>query len=500
MTHAQSLVLITTDCLRADHVGFLGYPRPTTPFLDSLAKESIVFSNAVVAGSPTYYSFPAILASRYPLGLGRDVIGLAPEELTLATALQRAGYATAAFCAGNPYLSEEFGYDQGFDTFRDFLDVHPLLLSERGNTKNNFSWRNWLNSSVGKISRRWKPFATAYDEVYFQYCQHLATPKAGSWEALRRFPSANLLVDQARAWLASVGRKPFFLWLHFMDPHSPYYPNQEALAKLGDLETTPSRARYLNSYWNRSDLSPGRLNRHREGIVELYDAGIRWVDAQIARLIDTLRRFHQWDSCVLAFTADHGEEFLDHQGRYHLPSKLTEEIIRVPLLVRMPGHSSKLFEAPFSLLHLSPTLLDALDLQVPTEFQGRSLWRQLQDGTHDSDAVCITESVGSCTNPFRAQSRLGPRVLSLRGRRYKLLIDFERASEQLFDLEADPGEHFPMPADTEKPTRRRLLELAREHLARPLPPQYPRLRLRSRLRYLPIKSAQTAAEFASACG
>src|ERR1700761_7673440 len=76
----KSLVLITVDCLRADHCGFHGYPRPTTPFLDPLAGESIVFSKAVVAGAPTYYSLPGILASRMPLSLGRDVVGLAPGE------------------------------------------------------------------------------------------------------------------------------------------------------------------------------------------------------------------------------------------------------------------------------------------------------------------------------------------------------------------------------------------------------------------------------------
>jgi arylsulfatase A-like enzyme len=84
----NSLVLITVDCLRADHVGFLGYERLTTPFLDSLAPHSVVFSNAIVSGAPTYFSFPAIMASRHPLALGRDVIGIAPGETTLAKVLQ----------------------------------------------------------------------------------------------------------------------------------------------------------------------------------------------------------------------------------------------------------------------------------------------------------------------------------------------------------------------------------------------------------------------------
>ena len=118
------------DCFRADHAGFLGYPRPTTPFLDSFATGSLTFSNAIVAGAPTYFSFPAVMASRYPLGLGRDVVGLAPGEPTIATVLNDAGHATAAFLAANPYLSPRFGYDAGFSVFRDFLDSDAAPVSE----------------------------------------------------------------------------------------------------------------------------------------------------------------------------------------------------------------------------------------------------------------------------------------------------------------------------------------------------------------------------------
>ena len=107
----KSILLVTVDCLRADHVGFMGYSRPTTPFLDSLADDSFVFPAAIVAGAPTYYSLPAVLASRYPLALGRDVLGLAPAEPTLATVFKQAGYATAAFTAANPYISARFAAD-----------------------------------------------------------------------------------------------------------------------------------------------------------------------------------------------------------------------------------------------------------------------------------------------------------------------------------------------------------------------------------------------------
>src|SRR5256885_11625182 len=102
MSAQKSIVLVTVDCLRADHVGFMGYERPTTPFLDSLAAGSFVVPAAIVAGAPTYYSFPAILGSRHSLALGRDVLALAPGESSLASILKQAGYATAAISAANP--------------------------------------------------------------------------------------------------------------------------------------------------------------------------------------------------------------------------------------------------------------------------------------------------------------------------------------------------------------------------------------------------------------
>src|ERR1700692_1859034 len=137
MAVRKSTILVTVDCLRADHCGFMGYPRPTTQFLDGLASESFIFPAAIVSGVPTYYSFPAILASRYPLALGREVLGLAPEEKNLASVLKEHGYATAFFGAGNPYLSARFGYDFGFETFRDFLDddLTPLSCPDRSGTK-----------------------------------------------------------------------------------------------------------------------------------------------------------------------------------------------------------------------------------------------------------------------------------------------------------------------------------------------------------------------------
>lgn len=479
MTSPLSLVLVTVDCLRADHVGFGGYPRPTTPFLDSLARESLVFPAAIVAGTPTYYSLPAILASRYPLALGRAVIGLAPGEPTLASVLRAAGYATAAFCAGNPYLSHHFGYDAGFHTFRDFLDSADDLAGEpRTTSPNRLCTR--LNRGLTGLCGHLGPVRSLYNELYFQYCQRVASPES-SPSKLRRFPSAETIVDHAQDWLAGV-TGPFFLWLHLMDPHSPYCPPAQALQAMGHRFDS-FQMRYMNSCWNREGLSPQRIQRYRDPIIALYDAGIRWVDTQLARLTEVLRRFGLWDDCAFVVTADHGEQFLDHGGRYH-PPRLNEELIRVPLLLRAPGAAhAALPPEPFSLLHLAPTLLDMLGVPIPREFCGRSHWPEVKGGKSWSGQAVI-ECVAGCTNPFHSQKRLGPRILAIRESRHKLVMDFGARREDLFDLEADAAELHPLPDHAERAIRRRLLERARQHLAEAAATANSPLRLAADLRDL----------------
>ena len=481
----RSLVLITVDCLRADHCGWYGYSRPTTPFLDSLASESFVVPAAIVAGAPTYYSLPTILASRMPLALGRDVIGLAPGESTLATVLRESGYATGAFSAANPYISSRFGYDQGFEVFHDFLDfgTQSAQSTVDPQTASGDAVRGKLNRSIKGIAgalglRRF------YNELYFQYCMSVAPP-AVSMDVLQRFPAADILVDHAQSWLKSVGQRPFFLWLHLMDPHSPYYPPNEAFRELTGRDIEPGRARHLNAYWNRTDVGPSNLSRKRDEIVQLYDAGIRWADRQTARLVDSLRHTHLWDDCVFALTADHGEEFLEHGGRYHAPVRLTEEIVHVPLLIRIPGQRAvKVPASPMSHLHLAPTLLEMIGVPVPSAFQGRSLWPNLQRGIAWDDAA-IMEFAYGCTNPFHAESRSASRLLGVRDARFKLVIRTEPgAVEEVYDLEADPGETHPAAAELAIETRKRLLRAAREHLEKTISARDPMLRLQARLRDL----------------
>jgi len=460
MSAPRSLILITVDCLRADHVGFMGYTRPTTPFVESLAADSVIFNNAIAAGAPTYYSFPAIMASRHPLGMGRDVIGLSPDdEPTLATALNQVGYATAAFVAGNPYITHRDGYTEGLDSFQDFLDDDNDEYQE----KNNSSTRSRVNQLLRRASNS-LGVSSFYEELHFRYSQKLVERSPRTFAQLRRFPSADVIISHASEWLEQRHDSPFFLWLHLMDPHGPYYPPQEALDLMGHGEMTSIRARYLNSCWNRASLSIERCQDIRGEVMSLYDSGIRWVDEQIGALAKRLQSLGMWNDCVFVVTADHGEEFLEHGGRMHTPPSVTEELVHVPLLLRVPSIDRQRINSPFSLLNLAPTLLDCLRVPVPVEFKGRSYWQKIRAGQDWNDEI-IVECIAGCRNPARKKDRQGTRVMAVREARYKLVLDFSNRSEQLFDLQNDPEELSPLPRGTEKTARSRLLERARKHIA-----------------------------------
>ena len=475
----RSLILVTVDCLRADHVGFLGYSRPVTPFLDSLASNTIVFSNALVAGAPTYFSFPAIIASRYPLALGRDVLGIAPGEPTIAAALHQAGYATAAFLAGNPYLNVRSGYHQSFDTFRDFLDS---ALPGDSITSNGAKGRlSKINIQLEGASRQHRLTSQAYDELYFWYCQWRTARENLSMDSLRRYPAADVIVDQARSWLSSLGDEPFFLWIHLMDPHHPYYPPREALAAVGASEMTSRRARFLNSVWNR-DVSTGRLQRYREEIVSLYDAGVYWADKQISRLVHTLQQFRRWDDTVFVVTADHGEQFLEDGLRYHSPTNLRQQLIHVPLLLRAPEPAKpRRFTQPFSLIHLAPTLLHAVGAEIPESFQGRSRWDEILTGELPNEPA-VSECLEGCNNPYQVADRMRHRLVTVRSGDHKLVLNFNKRTDCMYDLKNDPEERSPIPIGSLPQERVRLLQAARTHLHKTPREQHADLRLRALLR------------------
>jgi arylsulfatase A-like enzyme len=181
-------------------------------------------------------------------------------------------------------------------------------------------------------------------------------------------------------------------------------------------------------------------------------------------------------------TADHGEEFLEHGNRYHSPVGLPEHLIRVPLLIYGPSASNgRTITGLFSMIHLAPTLLEAVGVESPSSFQGSTCWSQILSGELPENPA-IVECVAGCNNPLSITDRLQPRLLAVRNRDYKLVIRFEDHSEDLYCLKDDPLEQHPLPVNVGTNERRHLWNLAGKHVRESRERRDPRLALRSKFR------------------
>jgi arylsulfatase A-like enzyme len=314
----RSLVLISIDTLRADHLGAYGYPRPTSPNFDALARESLLFERCYSHSPKTASSHMSLFTGVLPAAhgvLNWDEGGTRrPEALpTLASLLQQAGYRTAAYTGGGN-VSAELGFEHGFDTYVD---------------------------------------------------------TAGA-----SFSLAQLALDD----LART-RRPFFLFVHTYAVHDPYLPPPEhagpfvdpgyagrIVASLEALGAGNDWRPLHRAYWARVNAGDAADRRH---VVDLYDGGIHAMDADLGRLLDRFRALFG-DEAVLVVVSDHGEEFQEHRRWNH--NSLYDEVLHVPLLVRFPGaaHAGRV-AAPTRLTDVMPTLLDWLGLRTPGHVQGVSL-------------------------------------------------------------------------------------------------------------------------------
>ena len=463
------LILITIDCLRADHVGFMGYRRPITPTLDGVAQQALWFRRALVAGLPTFNSFPALLAGRYALGLGRDLVGLAPEEDTLASVLRAHGYRTSALVAGNPYLSRWMGYHQGFDDFDDFLDNASRQASSQAHSNHGAGWFPRLNRALLRFAERHKVLSQIYHELYFWYGLRQVARRNNHRYAdlLVRFPRAETITDRAIEHLqrAEHRQQPFFMWLHYMDAHRPYFPSASALAALGRQDLTPQRMFALWNRWLRRDLSAQQLARYVVDFVDLYDASIATIDAQLARLFDFIKQSPRLQHALVAVTSDHGEVFLERGERDHDPVLVTQELVHVPLLLFSPASTLRgEVNAPFSLIDLAPTLLDGLGVNAPASFVGKSRWHQLRPGESWDDPAVTDIAFGYTENPKGQTMPITERLMAVQDDRYKLVFNFHSGQLNLFDLKQDPREKSAMEARAVPQVSAALLARLRAHL------------------------------------
>jgi arylsulfatase A-like enzyme len=398
-------LLITLDTQRADHCSMHGYPRATTPHLDEIATQGAMFAAAYTPTPTTGPSHASLFTSSYPLvhGVLKNGYPLTPEQTTLAEMLQHAGYATAAVVSTYA-LANRFGYGQGYAYYDDeFVPAEASILLPE--------WEG--NQLEGSGFDRRGDATTA----------------------------------RAIRWLASARDKaPFFLWVHYYDPHEPYDPPKG----------------YRRLFAGRGGSRRTLLER----ATAAYDAEIRFADDQIGRLIDEHDRTVGAAGTLLIIATDHGEGLMQHGWMRH-GVNLYEELVRTLLVFRWPGRiaGGRRFTEPVSLIDVTPTVLTLLGI-VPDDvrFQGIDLSPALLHGA----ALPMDRPVYFQRRVYKEGDRHGRHVAGemygLRLRNWKYIEAPAQQSWELFDLAADPAETTSL-RETEPATASALADLLHAWIA-----------------------------------
>jgi len=395
-----NIVFILIDALRADHLPIYGYSRQTAPNLTALSRRGMTFTRMYAQASSTRPSVATILSSLYPtvhkVNYERDFL---PESVTvLPETLRAAGYKTFGVSA-NANVSPTFGYSQGFDEFRVWKTESAFRLTMMGRVAEDAFGPNLLS----RILR----------------------------EQGEIVPQAEAITDITLKWVSQSGKEPFFLYVHYIDPHEPYGsppPYDEAFDYRSD---PPIRTGGIDPL---TLLSNGQ-DRERVGrILDQYDGEILYADHHVGRLLKGLEDMGVLDKALVIVTADHGEEFLEHGNDSHGRSTY-EEVLRVPFLVYWQGKvpAGAMYDGTVRLIDVMPTIPALLGMKPPNEIQGRSFAAQLVKPTDPEPERQLFAQV--VQDSFELEM--------VRDGRYKLIRHLRgphQGHEELYDLEQDPLE------------------------------------------------------------
>lgn len=428
-----NVLLLTIDTLRADTLGSYGHPDDLTPNLDRLATEGIRFTQAITGGSWTQAAMPVILTSSSASAYGGCLTALSPARPSPIETLAAHGYSTGAFST-NPHLSTKTGYGRGFSHFEEFIpdERDPALR----------------NVSGGQRLLRTPLF------------HRIVTPLGMQLRPARVYSPAQEVTDAARRWIDNV-QGPFFGWVHYMDIHWPYH-----------LEDELTRPRELAAAWRDLAIMHQRASFRRERditstqrdrFLRLYLQALHYLDRQIGRLIDHLEATGLTDNTIVVVASDHGEEFLDHGRWGHWESNLYDEIVRVPLLIRLPQHGdATVIHRQVRTMDLMPTVLDLCRCPAPGSGNGLSrmegtslvpLWNQSAGSYEVTEAICEMHRP-----PWHR--------IAVRTATHKYIWDNKRPRQpELYDLQADPEETTNVAADQAQLVER-FEAIVRRHLER----------------------------------
>jgi len=402
-----NVLLIVMDASRAPHMSALGYERPTTPNLDRLAAEGVLFEQAISPGSWSLAShaslFTGLHVSKHGAHDEHKYLSDVPENVTLAQRLKAAGYTTWAHCE-NEWVGPQTGLDRGFDTFTRRV---PNNLREKLLRYANKVWArvsgtvdsgaHWATLCAKRFIRQ----AARADRPFFMFIQYLE-------------PHASYRLPRG--------------WRHkFLSPHIPYREaiqiNQDPYAYIaGEVEMT------------EQDFAIMR---------DLYDSEIAYMDSRIGELVDYLDSRGLRENTLVIVTADHGENLGDHNLLAH-KFCLYETLIHVPLLLRMPGTIKENQRVSYQVQthDIVPTIYELAGLKIDARIQAKSLLRK-----ESKREFTIAEKMLPNLSKFEERfphfdtTHLNRRLKAFRTERYKL-IWASNGRHELYDLQTDPYETY----------------------------------------------------------
>ena len=414
-----------------------------TPVIDGLAERGAVVERAFATGNWTPFSFPGMLASRPTfLDTGRIGVDGAP---TLAATVRDAGVATAGFNAANGFLTEHWGYDEGFDDFDAFVaDVGGRYSRYLARHPTVEAWIQLATSPFRRAAAKLR--GGADDRPFF--------------DASRMFD-----VEHAARDAIHGADGPFFLWLHYMDAHTPYVPAPRYIREVADDRFGTHRMLHAHVRTGLGwDVGDGTLRDLRT----LYQAAVRQVDDSVGRVLDALEAAGVADETAVVLAGDHGEEFQDHGHLAHYP-KLYDELIRVPLIVDVPGEEGRRVDGQVGLDAIPPTVAELLGVEPPDAWTGASLAPVVRDGAAppDDPVVSVTVRGDSVTSqPIPTALDDGDLLVSVRDRDWTYVANVADDAEELYHRPTDAGQHRDLSTATtgEAPAvRERFAAIARDH-------------------------------------
>jgi arylsulfatase A-like enzyme len=313
----RGVILISVDTLRADHLHTYGYERPTTPNLDALAADGVVFDKAYSSSSWTLPAHVSLLTSLF--GMNHGVYN--PDEkidaslITLAEMLRLNNFFCAAVTGGG-FVSSFYGFSRGFETY---------------------------NKGDGAVNHN---------------------------------NSAELVARTASNWLEDNKDKNFFLFLHTYQTHLPYECPAPYNSMFLDEDALWQKLDFFAYLKGKASVFKELPDRERRNVVGLYDGEIRYTDESLVKtLIEKLKALNLYDETLIILTSDHGEEFYEHGAWLH-GAHLYEESIRIPLVIKFPGSRNKgaRVDNIVRIVDIMPTVLDVMGVEAKgLSLDGRSL-------------------------------------------------------------------------------------------------------------------------------